>query len=289
MMQGSRVKSVGRGYLKFIQYGAGTAMIATGLAILATASAIYIKPFGLCFALSGALLLPITGQQLAKRWKQFEPWYVPLLMAGAALWGGIVFSVASYNTWQQAHPEIAAKRAADRKAKEAADEAKKKAEADRLAKQEEATALASRGDRQKALNLMWGQVTAQMEPCEKSQRYFAELLGQPGAIVQSYQMARQGQQICFQSRTGLQQIAVPDILSEQASKLATEGLEGCANAMLARMTYLSIAGKVIDGDRRPSRLAEAQAQSQAADAATLQCVAKLTEAAMADGLKLEKR
>lgn len=288
-MQGSKFKSFGRAYLSFVRYVAGGVMIVTGVGMIATASPIYIKPFGLCLAIAGALLLPVTGTQLAKRSKQFEPWYVPLIMAGAALCVGVVFSVIGYNAWEKAHPEIAAKKEADRKAKADAEQAQERAEAARLAQQEQAVALTKRGERQLALSTMWGQVTAQMEPCEKSQRYLAQLLGRPGALVQSYQMASQGQQVCFQSHSGLRQITVPANLSEKASKLATEGLAGCVDAMLARMTYLDLAGKVIDGDRRPSKLAEAQAQNQAADMATLQCVAKLTEAALADGLKLEKR
>lgn len=285
---GSGLKSAGRAYLRFVRYGVGGVLIATGANIVAGNTPVYLKPLGLGLALAGALLLPVTGARLARLSKQFEPPRIPFILAGAMLWGGVVLSVVAYNAWETAHPEIAAKKAADRKAKADAAAARERDETARLAREEQAAVLAKRGERQRALNAMWGQVTAQMEPCEKSQQYLAEVLGRPGALVQSYQMAAQGQQVCFQSRTGIQQIRAPDALSERAAKLTTEGLELCADAMLARLTFMSIAAKVIDGDRRPSRLAEAQAQNQAAVATTLQCVAKLTEGAMADGLKLEK-
>ena len=288
-MQGSRAKSFGRAYLSFVRYVAGGVMIVAGAGMLLTPAPIYTKPFGLCFAIAGALVLPVTASWLGNRAKQFQPWYVPFLMAGAALWGGVVFSAIAYSAWEKAHPEIAAKHTAQRKAKEQAEQAQARAEAAQKAKQDQAAALAKRGERQQAFSSMWGQVTAQMEPCEKSQRYLAKLLGRPGTLVQSYQMASQGQQVCYQTYNAVRQITAPAVLSDKASKLATEGLAGCAEAMLARMTYLDIAGKVIDGDRRPSKLAEAQAQNQAADLATLQCVAKLTEAGLADGLKLDKR
>lgn len=288
-MQRSTVQSVGRAYLSFVRYVGGGVTIVTGAGMLLTPAPIYIKPFGVCLAIAGVLVLPVTASWLGKRAKQFQPWYVSLLMAGAALWGGVVFSVIAYSAWEKAHPEIAAKLAAQRKAKEQAEKEQVRAEVAQRAKQDQAAALAKRGERQQAFSAMWGQVTAQMEPCEKSQRYLAKLLTRPGTLVQSYQMASRGQQVCYQTYNAVRQITAPAALSEKASKLATEGLAGCAEAMLARMTYLDIAGKVIDGDRRPSKLAEAQAQNQAADLATLQCVAKLTEAGLADGLKLEKR
>lgn len=285
-MQGSKAKSFGRAYLTFVRYVAGGVMIIAGAGMLLTPTPIYTKPFGLCFAIAGALVLPVTAPWLGKRAKQFQPWYVPLLMAGAALWGGVVFTAIAYSAWEKAHPEIAAKLAAERKAKE---QAQARAETAQRAKQDQAATVARRGGRQQAFSSMWGQVTAQMEPCEKSQRNLAKLLGHTGTLVQSYQMASQGQQVCYETYNAVRQITAPAVLSDKASKLATEGLAGCADAMLARMTYLDIAGKVIDGDRRPSKLAEAQAQNQAADMATLQCVAKLSEAGLADGLKLEKR
>jgi hypothetical protein len=286
---GSGLKGAGWAYLTFVRYGVGGVLIAAGASIMAGSLPIYLKPLGLGFALSGAVLLPVVGARLARLSKQFEPPRMPFILAGAMFWGGVVLSAVTYNVWEKAHPEIAAKKAADRKAKAEVAAAQERDEAARLAREEQAAALAKRGDRQRALNEMWGQVTAQMEPCEKSQQYLAEVLGRPGALVQSYQMATQGQQVCLHARTGIQQIKAPDALSERAAKLTTEGLALCADAMLARLTFMSIAVKVIDGDRRPSRLAEAQVQNQAAGAITLQCVAKLTEAGLTDGLKLEKR
>ena len=288
MTQRSRLKSVGKTYFTFVRYVVGGVMIVIGSGVAFGSGPIYIKPFGFCLSIAGGFLLPIVGRLLADRSRQFARWYNPPIAAVGTLVIGFALTVVASTAWDSAHPEHAAKREAQRKAEEQGAQARDAKEQARKALQQQVVAKEAQSNLQSAVTAMWGQVTSYIEPCEKSQRYLADVLGRPGALVQSYQMASQGQQVCFQARSGLQAITVPEELSQNASKLAAEGLSGCADALLARMTFMTIATKVIDGDRRPSKLAEAQAQNQAADMATLQCVAKLTEAAQTDGISLEK-
>ncbi len=136
---------------------------------------------------------------------------------------------------------------------------------------------------QRSFDRLWTEVLRYTQPCENAQNRLANIFAQGNFSVEAYDAARRGQVTCLDSYQSLQSMASPDSLPSDAKQNVQTGLKACADAALARMTFMSKAASIIDGDRRPSNVSAAKAQSEAAQISTLQCVAGITDGATKAG------
>lgn len=142
---------------------------------------------------------------------------------------------------------------------------------------------------QSTFDQFWAEVLLYTQPCENAQKRLAETFAQGNFSVDAYEIARRGQQTCFSSYQSLQTMVSPESLPSGAKQSVQIGLKACADAALARMTFMSKAASIIDGDRKPSSVAAAKVQAEAAQISTLQCVAGIMDGATKAGAKIGDR
>jgi hypothetical protein len=170
-VDGSKLKSVGRAYLRFTRYGVGGLMTIIGVMMVAKGEPAFLRPFGVFFLIAGLLILPPIGRMMGERWPKLSPWYAAPLLAALSLLIGFATTVAGLVVWEKAHPEIVAKREADRKALASAATERKLAERqsqpplkglDREAMLVEARSALKNGQPERALTIVYDNAPPEM-------------------------------------------------------------------------------------------------------------------------------
>lgn len=246
--------------------------------------------------LACAFALPAVTGKAAHRLPVIGRSFGPLLAMAAITALGIICSLISISVEKRFDPEAASARKgqADKwnEEREAAS-AKRQSELSAVAQRESASkrqaAATARAEVEQDFNRVWLSVTDALDPCEQAQQSFGEQLRSGAFSAAAYQEAASGRQACFAAYRALQVISPPSGISDESASLTKAGIESCASAAMARMTFFDIASSIIDGDRRPSRLAAAKAQNDAARSATLQCVAQIMGGAGKSGVKISKK
>ena len=268
--------------LRLIGWGAGCLLALIGLIVLITPGGFPEKIAALGLMLAGAVALPPISRLLAGRVPVLGGSIAPLIAAFIVVVATMIVGGVAATIQSSLDPAATAEREQRRNARQeqrAADERREQVEAHAAAQQAVA-------DRQTAFDRFWSDLTKASRPCEEAQKNFAEQLQRRQFSVAAYDAASRGQQVCFSAHNAIRALEVPEEIEGEASEAIQKGIDACTEAALARMTFLDIAASVIDGDRRPSRLSAAQAQGQAAQTATLQCVVHITHGATKAGLKI---
>ena len=268
--------------LRLVGWSAGCFLALIGLLVLTTAGGFPEKITALGFMAAGAVALPPINRHLAAKMPVLGRSLAPLIAAFVLVIVSMIIGGVAATIQSALDPAAKAEREKMREARQEqreADERREAAEARAAARQ----ALA---DRQAAFNRFWSALTDASQPCERAQEDFAAQLGRRQFSVAAYDAASRGQQVCFSAHNAIRVMEVPEGIEGEASESIQKGIDACTEATLARMTFLDIAASVVDGDRRPSRLSAAQAQGQAAQTATLQCVVHITDGATKAGLEM---
>ena len=79
----------------------------------------------------------------------------------------------------------------------------------------------------------------------------------------------------------------PRSLARDDRRAFEEAINECGNAYAGKSVMFDRMLRVIDGDRRPSRVAAVQEAAQASQAQALHCVLRITTLADARGVSLE--
>lgn len=240
--------------------------------------------------------IPAIAHKAAMRFSIASRSFGPVIAMVAVTVGGLVCFFIGVGLEKRFDPEAAAAREA-RAATLARnrEEADNKLEAERrkAAQHKEETEFQSapneRAGTEQAFNGLWTSVTGALEPCEQAQQSLGQQLRNGSFSAAAYREAESGRQSCFSAYRKLQTLSPPFGISGDSEAATKTGLENCASAAMARMTFFDIASDIIDGERQPSRLAAAQAQNDAAKAATLQCVAHIIDGATKAGVKITQK
>lgn len=122
--------------------------------------------------------------------------------------------------------------------------------------------------------------------CDASASKMADAV-KSGDLVFAYRAADQTEGNCLSVPRKIREIEVPSALSEQDQKAATEALKACENTYLAKWDGAKTMKAALDGDTRPSVLANMQDNAEMVQRGTLACAAGLTAIAVSHGAKAE--
>lgn len=266
---------------------------AAGLLLLLMGIGAMVKPLGFpeiamgSFAvLASTFAIPAIARRSAGRFPVIARSYGPLLAMAVVAALGIVGFLIGVSLEERFDP----KAAADRQARIETSQKKREAERVAIERQQKAKATRSvqyeRAGTEQDFNRLWVAVKNALEPCEQAQQSLGQQLRRGAFSAAAYREAETGRQVCFASYRKLQAVALPPGISSESKAATKAGLENCASAAMARMTFFNVASSIIDGDRRPSQLAAAQSQNDAAQNETLRCVAQIMDGAAKAGVKI---
>jgi hypothetical protein len=266
---------------------------ATGVLLLLVSIGSMVKPqgfpemaIGVFAMLASALAIPAIARKASDHFPIVAWSFGPLLGMAALTAFGVVCFIIGVSIEERLDPEASAARQAR------IETSKQKREADRLAAEQQQKVKDTRTVQQKHagteqdINRLWVTVKNALEPCEQAQQSLGQRLRQGAFSAAAYQEAEAGRQVCFASYRKLQSVKLPAYISSESRAATKAGLESCAAAAMARMTFFNVASSIIDGDRRPSQLAAAQSQNDAAQNETLRCVAQIMDGAAKAGVKI---
>ncbi|ESZ86343.1 MAG: hypothetical protein Q27BB25_14755 [Blastomonas sp. CACIA14H2] len=113
-------------------------------------------------------------------------------------------------------------------------------------------------------------------------------LAKGASVYDAYNAADQAESTCRKSWSEVGDVTIPAGLSAANQKKAEETLEACQNAMIARQTGFATIKEVLDGDARPSKVAEATEKAERAKGGILVCAAYLAEIATIHKLDIDE-
>lgn len=128
-----------------------------------------------------------------------------------------------------------------------------------------------------------------MAPCDSASTAFAETAGDLGTsdgnIFESYSKAAEVRDQCEVVWNRIKAFEVPENLP---SKEGGEAIGLCADAAFAKRQVGDLYTEILDGDFRPSKVAEAQERVNASQQQTFTCVAGLYSFVTAAGVPIER-
>lgn len=215
--------------------------------------------------------------------------------AGLALVGSIILFTAGGFIMPPPTPEQIAEREAAEKQREADRSKREEERAAQRAAEDKANEerAAAELERQKpvmtaAAKTLWDQVAAQASPCDTTGKNLADYLGRRGAsIYEAYDLANAANRICGETATNIGRLRAPTEIPSQKREAFTEALTTCRNAYYAKSSAFSQMADVLNGDMRPSAVAEARQASERSQAGTMLCGLGFLKAVNDAGLSLE--
>jgi hypothetical protein len=131
-----------------------------------------------------------------------------------------------------------------------------------------------------------------MKRCDIAGKALADVgerLGQGRASVyDAYNAATKVESGCRESWNALGDVKVPSEFKGTIKEKAEDTLETCQNAAILKQMSGKAMAEVFDGNMKPSKMAEVQEQTSAAQAGVLACVASIFTTAGQAGVDLEK-
>lgn len=136
-----------------------------------------------------------------------------------------------------------------------------------------------------AARMLWTNVTTQVGRCDEAGAAVADYVGSRGAnIYDAYQIVQQAENLCSSSATRVSDIDVPDAIPSEARGSFREAITTCRDAYYAKSSAYGQMARVIDGDARPSAVAEARDAATRSQAGQMLCALGFMEAASEAGL-----
>lgn len=195
-----------------------------------------------------------------------------LLGAVAACMGGGVLGVSTQpGGWEKAHADGEAQRKADGARAAAAAAAEPPA---RPVGMTEAEFLG-----------VWSEAKRLMDPCDTRVGRAGDAM-RTGDLYAAYDVVTQAQAVCEAASRDISAIPIPRSAKGDARKALIEARDRCSTAMFAKRQAMGKVARVVDGDARPSAVAEARRENELASTMTLGCVAAFAQAAEKAGYTL---
>lgn len=248
-----------------------------GLSILNGALKIVVGPdaaermIGLSAVCAGTLLLPVTARWIGGRVPVMQTFGLPTLLAGVV--GGSILAITPFPPAKPGAPKAQAAAEPERLARPKSTPVAAQPPEEVARKPETTEAKAE-------IEGLWASLTATTKPCDDAnERVAAELSRSRMSVVDAYDLARQGARLCSETWSSIRALPRPKAVNRESRKQFDKVLDGCADAYLARSAMLNEAAKVLNGDRRPSRLSTVRGLGGTAQAQTLTCVLAFTELA----------
>lgn len=198
--------------------------------------------------------------------------------AGAALGGSFGLFILAGMVMPPPTPEELAER--ERAATEA-----KKLEVERAA----AEAKRLKPEITTAARTLWNTVTSHVGRCDEAGADVANYVGSRGAnIYDAYEMVQQARILCSSSASRVSDIDVPGAIPSANHDGFREALRTCRDAYYAKSSAYEQMARVIDGDSRPSAVAEAREAATRSQAGQMLCAIGFMEAANEAGLDVRE-
>ncbi|MES2042579.1 MAG: hypothetical protein V4475_01820 [Pseudomonadota bacterium] len=135
---------------------------------------------------------------------------------------------------------------------------------------------------------MYRQVLSTAGPCDSANKRAGNRLQDVSrgnaSLVDAYTEAKDGQAECETAWLAMGKIEAPASLTGDVARDTDKALESCSTAYFSRKQSLEVMMEVVDGDMRPSRVAEYKEKAQGAQTLTMLCVLGLSQAGMALGI-----
>lgn len=138
---------------------------------------------------------------------------------------------------------------------------------------------------------LWKQVVAATEVCDKANGTAGEVVGRissgRASVYDGYNSAKQAEQVCRDATMTLGDLEPPAAVKGDTRQKFSKALENCQLAYVGKQMAMEKMAKILDGNMRPSAVAEFQETAQAAQSGALVCAAGFMTAADAAGVKIE--
>ena len=147
------------------------------------------------------------------------------------------------------------------------------------------------GDPKEALIDAYRTMLAQAKPCDAASAKAAEAAdaaSQNSDTVAWYSAASAAYEVCQQAGYELGKIEAPTGLPGDATPKTAKAIEACQNAYYARAAGYQTMMKAIDGEVRPSVVAELKQQMKSSEAGTMVCLLGFMGAAEDAGIDINK-
>ena len=251
----------------------GGLSIFLGLLMLAIGPSGFIRIFGLSAISAGLILLPPVARWIGRRVRFFQRPGVPLV---SSIVVGI--TVLVINPYPPPEPRERVRDVTETSA--SSTEAPRQPVADQP--------RSSRSQEEAEIQAMWAELTSLTQPCDAAASAAADALDLSRSdLVAAYSAAESAKRICASAGLDVMGIDPPRSLARDDRRAFEEAINECGNAYAGKSVMFDRMLRVIDGDRRPSRVAAVQEAAQASQAQALHCVLRITTLADARGVSLE--
>lgn len=137
------------------------------------------------------------------------------------------------------------------------------------------------------INAMWDELTRTTQPCDQAGEAASTSLGLARSNpARAYSVVDAAKRTCANVGLDVMGIDPPRSLSRDERRAFDQALNDCGLAYAGKSVMFDRMLNVIDGDRRPSRLAAVEEAAQTSQAQTVQCVLRITALASEQGVVL---
>jgi len=139
------------------------------------------------------------------------------------------------------------------------------------------------------IQALWSELTTVTQQCDQAASTASSSLDLTRSnLTQAYAAVEDAKAIC--ARVGLQVMGIdaPRSLDGEAREAFDDALNKCGLAYAGKSVMFDRMLKVVDGDRRPSRIAAVQEAAQTSQAETVQCAMTINALAEAQGVVLSE-
>jgi hypothetical protein len=142
-------------------------------------------------------------------------------------------------------------------------------------------AVAPTDNKSAAIALYNGLISATKQCDTAASRMANSLKG--GDVVSAYRTASNTEDACLSTPTEIRKLEVPDGFDEKRRGEAEKAIEACENAYVMKWSGAKSLKEVLDGDSRPSVIAEMEDTAKAVQAGQFLCAGGLVSIAMSYG------
>jgi len=231
------------------------------------------------FVVGVMLALPWTVAWLRRRAAFFRSTFVPPLGAVLATVVGLIVITSSIPEEQRRAWATERQASEDERANERRERAAERQVADQRREDERRQRV------QTQITTMWQEMMRVTQPCDQAAEAASNALG-GSDLVASYQAVQGAQDICERAGVDVLQIDAPSDLERRERETFEEAIQACSYAYAGKAVMFDRMLTVIDGDRRPSRVAAVQEAGRISQAQVVQCVLRLHTLAGEQGVEL---
>lgn len=131
----------------------------------------------------------------------------------------------------------------------------------------------------------WSAVKASTAPCDNQVAAAGRLIG-AGDVYAAYPAVQRAQATCSNAMSAISDVSIPRSAKVDVRRAMEDARSTCSTSAFVKFQAMEKVAKVVDGDSRPSAVAAAQADMEAAQGYQMRCIVGFMGAAQKAGLVL---